>query len=97
MHRRGSSLPARSVSSSRRPSPSCWAGESSRTLYIRTNASDYDTLGDFRVRVGPDRVTLASVAPQPVPEPGAPVSGLIAWLGLAALHARRTRCPARAG
>lgn len=56
-------------------------GASTKTLYVRTNAADFDILGTVRVRSGPATDTV-DAAPQPVPEPGAALGGLAAWLGL---------------
>jgi hypothetical protein len=63
-------------------------GESSKTLYVRTNASAFDTLGAFRVRSGPLSANITDVGPQPVPEPATALGGVAAWLALLALRRR---------
>jgi hypothetical protein len=63
--------------------PGIAPGESTKKLYLRTNASDFDTLGELRVRSGP--AVQALLAPQPVPEPIA-LGSVVASLVLLALR-----------
>jgi hypothetical protein len=63
------------------------AGDETKTLYLVTNAGDYDSFGYMRMGAGAFTVDVPGV-PRPVPEPGNGVAAAAA--ALAALRARRS-------
>lgn len=56
-------------------------GQSSRTLYVRSNAIGYDKDGTIRLRRGPASIDIPHVGPQPMPEPNGTAAALLAlWM-----------------